>query len=340
MKNKLIAMAGAVALTAGLAGHVQANEGAYIGGTASGYYLDSTRFIGGSQLSGVGTVNLGYRFFNDWALEANLGRDISGDTGERVDIGKVDMYYWFGEANPDSKAWRPYFVADITYLDLNKQGCCTPYLTDGSKDEHSWDVGAGLGLSKMISDHFEVRGDVRGMYKVRQSDNKAVDASLNLALNYYFNGPKPALVTQATPAPMPAARPAAPVPPPVVAPEKRTITVKLKVLFEFDKAVVRAIYGDELQAVANAMKAHDDIDLVLEGHTDSIGSDAYNQKLSLRRVAAVKAKLAKDYGIPASRISTVGYGESRPIADNATAEGRAKNRRVIGELSYLEVPPK
>jgi len=115
--------------------------------------------------------------------------------------------------------------------------------------------------------------------------------------------------------------------------------VKLNVLFEFDKADVRAIYGDELQAVANAMKAHDDIELVLEGHTDSVGSDAYNQNLSQRRVAAVKAKLAKDYGIAANRISTVGYGESRPIADNATAEGRAKNRRVIGQLSYTEVAP-
>lgn len=187
----------------------------------------------------------------------------------------------------------------------------------------------------MISDHFEFRGDVRGLYKVRDNDNKAVDGAVNLAINYYFNGPKPAVVTQAAPAPMPVARSA----PPVVAPEKRTITVKLNVLFEFNKAEVRAIYGDELQAVANAMKAHDDIELVLEGHTDAVGSDAYNQGLSQRRVAAVKAKLAKDYGIAANRISTVGYGESRPIAHNATAEGRAKNRRVIGQLSYTEVVP-
>ncbi len=337
MRNKMVAMAGALALTAGLAGQVQANEGAYVGGSLTGYQLDSSRFVGGAEQSAVGSVNLGYRFFNDWALEAGLGRDFAG---ERLDVGKLDMYYWFGEANPDSTAWRPYWVAGISYFDLEKQdaGRGLTYLNDG-KDEHSWSVGAGLGLSKMISDHFEFRGDVRGLYKVRDNDNKAVDGAVNLALNYYFNGPKPAAVTQAAPAPTPAAKPVAPAAPPVAPPEKRTITVKLNVLFEFDKADVRAIYGDELQAVANAMKAHDDIELVLEGHTDSVGSDAYNQNLSQRRVAAVKAKLAKDYGIAANRISTVGYGESRPIADNATAEGRAKNRRVIGQLSYTEVAP-
>jgi len=120
-------------------------------------------------------------------------------------------------------------------------------------------------------------------------------------------------------------------------PEMRTITVRLDVEFEFDKAVVRAIYGDELQAVANAMKVHDDITLALEGHTDSRGSEAYNQGLSERRAAAVKAKIVEDYGIDPNRITTVGYGESRPIETNDTEEGRAQNRRVVGEMTYTEV---
>jgi len=75
----------------------------------------------------------------------------------------------------------------------------------------------------------------------------------------------------------------------------------------------------------------------LEGHTDSRGSDAYNIDLSTRRAAAVKQKLAADYGIDAERISSVGYGESRPIASNQTDEGRARNRRVVGEMSFTEV---
>ena len=85
------------------------------------------------------------------------------------------------------------------------------------------------------------------------------------------------------------------------------------------------------------MKVHDDITLELEGHTDSLGPDEYNQKLSEDRAAAVKAKIVEDYGIAANRITTNGYGETRPIADNNTDEGRARNRRVVGEMTYTEV---
>jgi len=179
----------------------------------------------------------------------------------------------------------------------------------------------------MFTDHLEFRGDVRGLHKVREGQNGVNDGAINLALNYYFNDPK------AEPAPPPPT----PVPEPFDEPETRTISIRLNVEFDFDKATVRNIYGDELEAIAKAMKVHDDIDLVLEGHTDSVGTDAYNQDLSDRRAAAVKAKLSDDYGIPAKRISSAGYGETRPIADNDTDEGRQRNRRVIGELSYTEV---
>jgi OOP family OmpA-OmpF porin len=117
----------------------------------------------------------------------------------------------------------------------------------------------------------------------------------------------------------------------------RTVTISLNVQFEFNKATVLSVYGEQLQSIAAAMKAHSDIELVLEGHTDSRGSDAYNIDLSSRRAAAVKQKLAADYGIDADRISSVGYGESRPIASNQTDEGRARNRRVVGEMSFTEV---
>jgi outer membrane protein OmpA-like peptidoglycan-associated protein len=71
---------------------------------------------------------------------------------------------------------------------------------------------------------------------------------------------------------------------------------------------------------------------VIEGHTDSIGTDAYNQGLSERRANAVRDVLVDQYGVAGERVNAVGYGETRPVADNSTPEGRAINRRVEAEV--------
>ena len=86
-----------------------------------------------------------------------------------------------------------------------------------------------------------------------------------------------------------------------------------------------------LAAVATLIKAHPDWKLTVEGHTDSIGSAAYNQDLSERRAGAVRAALVSRYGVSAAKLSSKGYGFTRPVESNATVEGRAHNRRV--ELS-------
>jgi OOP family OmpA-OmpF porin len=75
------------------------------------------------------------------------------------------------------------------------------------------------------------------------------------------------------------------------------------------------------------LKERGDVKIVVEGHTDSIGSDAYNMKLSRQRAEAVKRYLV-GHGTAASRITTEGFGKGQPVASNATAEGRAQNRRV------------
>lgn len=305
-----VALAGLVALPL-VAG---AQEGVYLGPSITGYYLDSERVISGADTAAVGGINLGYRFFNDWALEAGVGRDIAGDD---LDVAKIDYLLWFGE---ESDKWRPYFVAGLSYFDRDSNNL-------QAEEENTHQFGVGAGVSTMIASQWEFRTDLRLLHKVREGQDGTNDGALNFALNYYFNAPE-AKVVASEPAPAPVQKPA---------PEMRTITIRLNVEFEFDKAVVRAIYGDEIAAVANAMKVHDDIDLVLEGHTDAIGTDAYNQDLSERRAAAVKAKIVEMYGVDPARIATVGYGESRPIADNSTDEGRARNRRVIGEMSYKEV---
>jgi OOP family OmpA-OmpF porin len=75
--------------------------------------------------------------------------------------------------------------------------------------------------------------------------------------------------------------------------------------------------------------------VIATGHTDSVGTDAYNQRLSERRAAAVKDYLVSK-GIPASKITTIGKGESQPVATNKTAEGRQKNRRVDIEFKGVK----
>lgn len=111
-------------------------------------------------------------------------------------------------------------------------------------------------------------------------------------------------------------------------PAAEPVRVELDVKFDFDKAQVKEeSYGD-IKNLADFMTQFPQTSTVVEGHTDSVGTDAYNQKLSERRASAVRDVLVQQYGVGATRVDSVGYGESRPVADNATAEGRAINRRV------------
>ena len=102
--------------------------------------------------------------------------------------------------------------------------------------------------------------------------------------------------------------------------------------FDFNKANIKAEFAPVLDEAAQTLQDNPDINVRIEGHTDSIGSDEYNLELSERRAQAVKAYLVSR-GIAASRLSTEGKGETEPIADNTkdgrdNPEGRAMNRRA------------
>ena len=115
-------------------------------------------------------------------------------------------------------------------------------------------------------------------------------------------------------------------------PPVEVVRVELDVKFDFDKSRVKEeSYGD-IKNLADFMKQYPQTTTVLEGHTDSIGTDAYNQGLSERRANAVRDVLVNQYGVEGGRVNAVGYGESRPVADNATDAGRAINRRVEAEV--------
>ena len=124
-----------------------------------------------------------------------------------------------------------------------------------------------------------------------------------------------------------------PVPPPPAPVQEKTITMDLKVLFDFDKDNVLPREQDELDEFAAFMKAHPQTTAVLEGHTDNYGSEAYNNKLSMRRAESVKKYLVKKFNIDPARLATKGYGFSRPLATNKTVDGRQENRRVVAVIS-------
>jgi len=123
--------------------------------------------------------------------------------------------------------------------------------------------------------------------------------------------------------PPPAPPPVAQAPPP---PVKKKIVLR-SVHFDFDKSTIRSDAVPVLDEAVEILKAEGVVAVIVEGHTDSVGTDAYNQKLSQRRAEAVRKYLV-EHGIPSNRISTEGFGESRPVASNDTADGRAQNRRV------------
>jgi OOP family OmpA-OmpF porin len=151
--------------------------------------------------------------------------------------------------------------------------------------------------------------------------------------------PAPAAAPPPPPPPPPPRPPAAappppPPPPPAPAPQPPAatkVTYAADAFFDFDKSVLKPEGKAKLDDLVGKIK---DINLeviIAVGHTDSVGTDAYNQSLSVRRSEAVKAYLVSK-GIEKNRVYTEGKGEKQPVADNKTTEGRAKNRRVEIEV--------
>jgi OmpA-OmpF porin, OOP family len=151
--------------------------------------------------------------------------------------------------------------------------------------------------------------------------------------------PKPAPKPQPipTPAPKPEPKPAPPPSKPEAKPDAKPkpvaekITFAADVLFDFDKSVIKPEGKSKLDDLANKVKGINLEVVIAVGHADSIGSDEYNQRLSVRRAESVKAYMVSK-GLEPNRVYTEGKGEKQPVASNKTADGRAKNRRTEIEV--------
>lgn len=192
----------------------------------------------------------------------------------------------------------------------------------------------GLGLEYKFSEALALRGEME-RYRLNDAVGNRGDADLySVSLVYKLGRP-----ASATPAyqPAPEAAPVVAMPAPVTVAAPAPVPVAEKVsfaseaLFDFDQSTLKPqgkAALDQLLAQLNGM----DLEVIVTvGHTDAIGSDAYNQKLSQRRAEAVKAYLVAQ-GVETNRVYTEGKGETQPVADNASAAGRAKNRRVTVEV--------
>jgi len=221
-------------------------------------------------------------------------------------------------------------------------------------------VGATADLIRFSNNNkLQLRGDVGGRGSVGRG---IIDAVATLGLQFAFGGEKAATPPPPPPPPPPAAvepppppapPPAPPPPPPPPADTDRdgvvdasdrcpntpagdtvdaagcSLAMRLEVLFDTNSATIKPESHAELdRAVTFLKETAPSANGVIEGHTDSSGADAYNLQLSQRRADAVRQYLV-DHGVPASRLEAKGFGESQPVADNSTAEGRAQNRRVV-----------
>lgn len=317
LKNTLGVVIGSLVAASSMSVLAQGQGAVEVEGFANRYFTDSTRgyahdegnLFGGSIgyfLTDDVELALGYGEYHDIRGESSLGKkDIKGSLTE------LKALYHFGTPGP---GLRPYVSGGFGHQSISNT-------TSGGRN-HSTLATVGAGAKYYFTENFYTRAGVDALYNIDQGDTEW-QAGVGVGLNF-GGGSKPAPVVAAAPEPMPE-------PAPVEEPAQ-VVRVELDVKFDFDKAQVKEeSYGD-IKSLADFMKQYPQTTTTVEGHTDSVGTDAYNQGLSERRANAVRDVLVNQYGVEGERVNAAGYGESSPVADNATDSGRAINRRVEAEV--------
>ncbi len=289
-------------------------------------------------------AGFGYDFTDRISAEiSTFDLDPETAAGSDIDVDHYKFDFFYG-LNDGSGSWQPFVVTGFGNTKF-----------EGENDT-IWDIGGGVKYK--LSDNLTWRTAARA-YTFLGRDTEDRDWGIDTALIWYFGGdssPRRETASPApAPAPAPAARPETPAPAdddrdgvpdsadacpdtprnyavdaegcPI--PVEEVARVELLVNFEFDRSEVRPQYFDEIEEVADFMEQYPDLVIELEGHTDGMGTEEYNQGLSERRANAVRDVLIERFDVQGSRITATGFGESQPIASNDSAAGRAENRRVI-----------
>lgn len=293
-----------------------------------------------------GFLSIGKELSEHWDIQGRLGYNRADeDTGIPGASGKykqtslgLDALYMFSRDK-----FRPFLLAGIGAARNNVDYSIPGFDVDGKKN--SWMANVGLGAQYLFNDKFGIQADVRHQWSRAKidvaglgSDTETIGNTLvNLGGIFRFGAPAPVVeepTPEPAPAPVAAAEPApepapAPAPAPVCKPQNETVTVSAEKLFGFDKANLREEGRKVLEETAAKIKSNPEISAVIvTGHTDRIGTDAYNQKLSERR-----AKMVADYlisqGVDSNIITAEGKGKSEPVVQ---CDGKKVTKKLISCL--------
>lgn len=306
-------------------------------------HADAGRMFFDEPLEDANTwgLGIGFALTENWMLDLVASRWDSETQSGGVDVDgtqyRMDMLY---HINTES-AWRPYVAFGVG--DQKRE-----FNAVSPSSERDTLLNLGAGIKRSLSDSWQFRTDVRAFNSL---DNEYTDLAVTAGIGFVFGGAS---------APVAAA-------PVVAAPVEidsdgdgvfdskdqcpdtprthkvdavgcslkltETVAIDLKITFDTAKAIIKPEFESEVAKLATFMNQYADTVVTVEGHTDSQGSDAYNQKLSQSRADSVKAALITKHGVDADRVNAIGYGEAKPVADNMNAAGREQNRRVVGQVS-------
>ncbi len=287
-------------------------------------------------------LGLEWALNNKWALELMYAEDETDTTSTNLETEVKSWSLGALRYAGDSEHVRPYVGLGMGELEL---------------ENDAWDnvqttLNAAAGIRFMFTDRFGARVEARAVHTL---DNDDTNILISAGLNFFFGStePKTEMVVEeevvvldsdgdgvnddvdqcpGTEAGVRVDSFGCPLPVAQVA------SIRMMVNFASDSTVVTERYFSDIAELAAFLQRFKDVDVVIEGHTDSTGPAAYNQKLSQRRANAVADVLVNEHGIDRARLQAKGFGESDPIASNDTAEGRAENRRVMAtlEVEYTE----
>ncbi len=297
--------------------------------------------------SGIWGLGGEYQFSDHFGLEIDYTRafenmEVAPSNEVDYDHLTLDGIYYFSPTGNDNRV--------VPYAKLGVGHARYSYELSGLSDDEATHADFGLGMRIKVTERLSLRPELKVLHEL---DDSLTHGAFTLGLGYAFGG-------AAKPAPVAAAP--APVAPPApvdsdgdgVYDDKdkcpntprglevdadgcefhltKSEEIRIDIKFATNKSDISDEYATEVERVAKFLKKYASVKSEIAGHTDSTASDAYNQKLSQRRADAVKAMLVERFGIDAARLTAVGYGESKPIADNSTVEGRAQNRRVVATM--------